>query len=90
MELECYPTQERPPEIVPGRPQRAWMDAFMTATLSLPAAEHGQHHRLGNSQCRSAFTAEWNGGPMQEDIKITPTGPYPDFHNLREVALQPG
>ena len=29
MELECYTTQEGPPpEIVPGRPQRAWMDAF--------------------------------------------------------------
>ena len=27
MELECYPTTERPPEIVPGRPTRAWMDA---------------------------------------------------------------
>ena len=28
MELECYPTTERPAELVPGRPQRAWMDAF--------------------------------------------------------------
>ena len=28
MELECYPLTERPPELVPGRPQRAWMERF--------------------------------------------------------------
>ena len=28
MELECYPLEPRPPEIVAGRPQRAWMDHF--------------------------------------------------------------
>ncbi|MEI6441528.1 MAG: hypothetical protein WCO83_15130, partial [Alphaproteobacteria bacterium] len=26
MELECFPTASRPPELVPGRPERAWMD----------------------------------------------------------------
>ena len=29
MELECFPVVNRPPEIVPGRPQRAWMDKFV-------------------------------------------------------------
>ena len=29
MELECYPTSNRLPEIVPGRQSRAWMDHFM-------------------------------------------------------------
>jgi hypothetical protein len=29
-----------------------------------------------------AFTAEWNGGILQEDIKLTPDRPNPDFHNL--------
>ena len=28
MDLECYPTADRPPEIVPGRPQRAWQEHF--------------------------------------------------------------
>lgn len=29
-----------------------------------------------------AFTAEWNGGVMQEDIKLFPDRPHPDFHNF--------
>ena len=28
MELLCYPMGQRPPEIVPGNPQRRWMDNF--------------------------------------------------------------
>ena len=28
LELECFSTAARPPEIVPGRPQRAWMERF--------------------------------------------------------------
>ena len=26
--LECFPTDARPPDIVPGRPQRKWMEMF--------------------------------------------------------------
>ena len=26
--LDCFALISRPPEIVPGRPQRAWMDKF--------------------------------------------------------------
>ncbi|MCI3134007.1 DUF6065 family protein [Phenylobacterium aquaticum] len=82
MELECYPTAERPPEIVPGRPQRAWMDAFHDRhayrCLPLSMANTTGWEILNPI----AFTAEWNGGLMQEDIKLTPDRPNPDFHNL--------
>jgi hypothetical protein len=64
MELECYPTTERPPEIVPGRTERDWMDAFAPPRLPLPAAEHGQHSGW-EILCPVAFTAEWNGGIRQ-------------------------
>ena len=82
MELECYPTTERPPEIVPGRTQRAWMDAFASrhAYRCLPL-------NMANSSgweilCPMAFTAEWNGGPMQGDITLRSDRPNPDFHRL--------
>ena len=28
MDLECFSVTSRPPDLVPGRPNRAWMDAF--------------------------------------------------------------
>ena len=82
MELECYPTAERPPEIVPGRPQRAWMDRFAERhpyrCLPLTMANTTGWEIL----CPMAFTAEWNGGVMQDDIKLIPDRPHPDFHNF--------
>ena len=82
MELECYPTAERPPEIVPGRPQRAWMDRFAERhpyrCLPLTMANTTGWEILSPM----AFTAEWNGGVMQEDIKLFPDRPHPDFHNF--------
>src|SRR5579859_1027857 len=68
LELECYPTVEpgvTPPEIVPGRQPRAWMDAFHArhAYRCLPM-------NMANTSgweilCPMAFTAEWNGGIHQ-------------------------
>ena len=82
MELECYPTAERPPEIVPGRPQRAWMDHFAERhpyrCLPLAMANTTGWEIL----CPMAFTAEWNGGVMQDDITLTADRPHPDFHNF--------
>jgi hypothetical protein len=81
LELECYPTIDRPPEIVPGKPQRPWMDAFAERhpyrCLPLSMANSTGWELL----CKVAFTAEWNGGPRQEDIKLTPDKPHPDFHH---------
>ena len=82
MELECYPTSDRPPEIVAGRPDRAWMDSFMARhpyrCLPLAMANTTGWEIL----CPMAFTLEWNGGKLQEDIKMTPDRPNPDFHRF--------
>ena len=75
MELECYPTTERPPEIVPGRPQRAWMDAFAEPPpLSLPAADHGQHLRAGRSSARSPSPPSGTAASTRRTSRSRPTG----------------
>lgn len=82
MELECYVTAKRAPDIVPARPNRAWMDAFHDRhayrCLPLSMANTTGWEILNPI----AFTAEWNGGLLQEDIKLTPDRPHPDFHDL--------
>mgnify|MGYP000879396083 CR=1 FL=1 len=82
MELECYPTSLRPPDIVPGRPQRAWMEGFLDRhayrCLPLTMANTSGWEIL----CPVGFTAEWNGGPDQADITFRPDHPHPDFHDL--------
>lgn len=85
LELECYSTagkDRRPPDIVPARPQRAWMDAF---------AERHPYRCLPLSMANSTgweiinpigFTAEWNGGAHQDCITLTPDHPHPDFQDF--------
>jgi hypothetical protein len=79
MQLECFATTARPPDIVPGRPQRAWMEAFDERhpyrCLPLTMANSSGWEIL----CPMGFTAEWNGGPHQDDIAFTPHHPHPDF-----------
>ena len=81
-ELECYATQSRPPEIVPGRPQRGWMDAFTDRhpyrCLPLSMANSTGWEIL----CPVAFTAEWNGGIYTQDIQLWPDHPHGDFHEF--------
>jgi hypothetical protein len=90
MDIECYPTTERPPELVPGRPQRAWMDKFHARhpyrCLPLSMANCSGWELL----CPMAFTAEWNGGPHQQDIKLTPDRPHPDFHHFATSHFSQG
>jgi hypothetical protein len=82
LELECFPTTERPPELVAGRPQRAWMDRFAERhpyrCLPLSMANTSGWELL----CPISFTAEWNGGNHQQDITLRPDHPNPDFHKL--------
>ncbi len=82
MELECFPTAARPPEIVPGRPQRGWMDRFAERhpyrCLPLTMANTTGWEIL----CPMAFTAEWNGGPAAEDIVLRPDRPNPEFKDF--------
>jgi hypothetical protein len=73
MELECYPTaHDYLPLIVPGRPQRAWMDSFIDRhpyrCLPLTMANTSGWEIL----CPGGFSATWNGGIMQEDITFQP------------------
>lgn len=90
MQLECYPMSSRPPNIVPGRPQRAWMDAFLDrhAYRCLPMT-------MANSTgweilCPVGFTAEWNGGSNQSDITLRPDHPYPDFDDVAKSHFSHG
>lgn len=82
LELECYPTSLRPPDIVPGRPQRAWMEGFLDRhayrCLPLTMANTSGWEVL----CPVGFTTEWNGGPDQDCITFRPDHPHPDFHDL--------
>jgi hypothetical protein len=84
MLLECFSTMghARPPELVPGRPQRAWMEAFGDRhpyrCLPLTMANCTGWEII----CPMSFTAEWNGGPDQGDITLTPDRPHPDFHEF--------
>jgi hypothetical protein len=82
MELECYPVMGRPPEIVPGDPLRSWMDAYPGRhpyrCLPLSMANTTGWQIL----CPIGFTAEWNGGPHQQDITLKPERPYPDFEHF--------
>jgi hypothetical protein len=76
MDLECFSIMNRPPEMVPGRPDRRWMDVFHQRhpyrCLPLTMANTFGWELL----CPFGFTAEWNGQPEQEAITITPDRPH--------------
>src|SRR5436305_5720334 len=78
MQLECFPTLPNPPRMIPGRPERPWMDAFGGRTpyrcLPLTMANTTGWEIL----CPFGFTAEWNGGVQTSDITITPDPPVTD------------
>ena len=90
MELECYPVSRHPPEMVPGRPQRGWMDHFAERhpyrCLPLTMANTSGWELL----CPVSFTAEWNGGTHQQDITLRPDHPHPDFHLLAQSHFSHG
>ena len=80
--LECFPTTTRPPDLVPGRPQRGWMEKFVGRhpyrCLPLTMANSSGWEIL----CPVGFAATWNGGPAQSDITITPDHPFPGFEDF--------
>jgi hypothetical protein len=68
--LTCYQINNEAPRIVPGRSERAWMDATRQrhAYRCLPLT-------IANSMgwellCPQEVTAAWNGGPELDDMKI--------------------
>lgn len=90
MQLECYPTTDLPPDIVPGRPQRAWMDSFFDRhpyrCLPLTMANTSGWEIL----CPVGFTAEWNGEPHQDAIRLTPDNPFPGFSEFAKSHFSHG
>ena len=81
-QLEAFPVLTRPPELVPGRPQRAWMDKF---------AERHPYRCLPLTMANTtgwevllpmSFTAEWNGGKAAGDITFRQDRPHPDFDDV--------
>ena len=78
MELLCYPMGSRPPEIVPGRAQRRWMDAFSNRhpyrCLPLTMANTTGWEILSPWD----VTIEWTGGRTQNDITFHFDRPVPD------------
>ena len=90
MELQCYPMQPRPPEIVPGRRDRDWMDNHHNRhpykCLPLTMANTTGWELL----CPMGFAAEWNGGPLQTDIVLTPDRPHADFAHFAQSHFAGG
>ena len=76
MQLECFVLGDLAPDIVPGRPQRAWMEAFEGRhpyrCLPLTMANCSGWEIL----CPVSFTAAWNGGRKQSDITIAIDAPH--------------
>lgn len=70
MKLICYTLHEEPCELVPGRPDRDWMDAFSQRhpyrCLPMVLANTTGWEILSPV----SFTAQWNGGPEKGDIRI--------------------
>jgi hypothetical protein len=82
MDLECFAIMPRPPEIVPGRPERGWMDHFAQRhpyrCLPLSMANTTGWEIL----CPVGFTATWDGGKGTEALTLQPDRPHPDFHHF--------
>jgi hypothetical protein len=72
LRLECFPTKPNPPQLVPGRPERDWMDSFAARhpyrCLPLTMANTTGWELL----CPFGFEAEWNGGLDAESIRFRP------------------
>lgn len=70
MKLDCYVFPEWTPNIRPASSKRDWMDASPEAFAyrCLPLAIANAHGWEILSPC--GFEAEWNGGPLAEDVTI--------------------
>src|SRR5579871_472087 len=70
MNLTCYRIRENPPELNPGRSERAWMDAagprFPYRCTPLTIANATGWDIL----CPTGLTARWNGGPRIADLVV--------------------
>jgi len=80
--LTCYRIFDTAPEIVPGTPERYWMDmtdnrhAYRCTPLTV-ANTSGWELLSPRS-----FMATWNGGPRREDISLVPLDGMGNLSNL--------
>lgn len=90
MRLDCYKIHEFAPEIVPGATRRAWMDAFPDRhpyrCLPLTMANSSGWEIL----CPIGLTIEWDGGPMEDAIRITGDEPWPPVQNVADSHFRRG
>ncbi|HYD31715.1 MAG TPA: DUF6065 family protein [Azospirillaceae bacterium] len=82
MKMLLYPTWDGAPKLMPGRPDRAWMDAFPSRhpyrCLPLNIA-----NTLGwEFLSPAAFSIFWNGGPRAEDIRVEAEDGYPYLDSI--------
>ena len=72
MKVIAYPTQNNPPQLVTSPSKRTWMDNAANKNpyrcLPLSMANSWGWQLLSKGR----FIAEWNGGPLASDVKITP------------------
>lgn len=72
LRLECFPTRHAPPELVPGRPDRDWMDDF-TARHPYRCLPLSMANTTGwELLCPFGFEAEWDGGLGADSIRFKP------------------
>ncbi|MGE0827875.1 MAG: DUF6065 family protein [Hyphomonadaceae bacterium] len=87
MKLTCYKTDENPAEMVPGRPERGWMDQFASRhpyrCLPLVVANTTGWELISPV----SFTASWNGGPLAADLRVDADGDtHQDYLNRWAVS----
>lgn len=82
MKLTCYTIEDTPPPLVPGTPDRQWMDSFGDRhpyrCLPLVMANTTGWEILSPA----TFTATWTGGPHASDIRIDRDDDYPALDRL--------
>lgn len=77
--LECFALVPNPPQIVPGRVERPWMDEFTGRwayrCLPMTVANASGWELL----CPVGFSLEWNGGAAASDVTVIPDDPTLDI-----------
>jgi len=70
MRLDCFALSKSPPEIVPARASRRWMDEFPDrhAYRCLPLSIANAHG--WDILCPVAVAIDWNGGPRTDDLTV--------------------
>ena len=90
MKLDIYKLFEHTPEIVPARSRRDWMDAFPDRhpyrCLPLTMANSTGWEIL----CPLSFKAEWDGGPLEENIEIWTHDEWPPLSSFADSHFRRG